>query len=297
MIIRVATLAVILMLSSASALWAQSMPAQSQPANALAGPVYVAILEPEVLADLPANDRKVLAQTIDTLLTDTLSKQKGLVLVDRQALDKILAEQALKIGGIVRVLPGEVAGQLRQLAGSAGVLVCPTVRQVRTDKDKTPDEDPELVIDIEAVLAQKGQSLGEAHVIAQWHNHTWGKVPALDGPMQALCAELPRELSQAMANRYVEIADVHLASSLRRLQWMADDLGDALRASLAVPGVAVLSPRHPASTREERLLRVMGMATPNGHDASALLTCSPDFRLDVELAEAVGKDLRITTRF
>jgi hypothetical protein len=78
-----------------------------------------------------------------------------------------------------------------------------------------------------------------------------------------------------LGGRFVEIADIRLTSPLPRLQWMADDLGDTLRASLARPGVALLRPRHPASTKEERLLRVMGLSSPAGTDAAAGLACSP----------------------
>ncbi len=306
MIYRVATAVASVMLLTAGALPAESVPAKSRGPSAAtqprgnpaasqsptvpAGPVCVAILEPEVLADMPAEQRKALAGTIDTLLTASLAKQKGFVIVDRQALDKVLAERASKAGGVAKLAPGEVAEQLRPF-WSAGVLICPIVRQVKADKANAPGKVSELVIEFDAVLAQTGQSLGEAHAMAKWRNNNWDKAPSLEVPLNALWSDLPDGLRRAMANRHIEIADVRLSSSLRRLQWMADAMGDALRASLAQPGVALLRPRHPASTKEERLLRVMGLSSPNGKDASASLACSPNFRLDAELSEEVGKDL------
>ena len=62
----------------------------------------------------------------------------------------------------------------------------------------------------------------------------------LEKPLNELWKELPGNLQQAGATRYIEIADVRLTSSLRRIQWMADAMGDSLRASLARPGVALL---------------------------------------------------------
>lgn len=265
--------------------------AQSQPVGAPSSSgISVAIIEPEVLADLPADQRKALAGTIDTLLNESLSKQKGLVLVDRQALDKVLAEKAAKVGGIVKVPAGEVGAELRPF-WSAGVLVCPVVRQVNADKDETPGNSPELLIEIDVVLAQTGQPLGDAHALAKWKNRDWEKAPPLEAPLTGLWAAVPESLRQAQASRYVEIAEVQLTSSLGRLQWMADSIGDDLRASLVTPGVTLLRPRHPSSTKEERLLRIMGMASPIGKDAAAALTCSPDWHLDVELVEDVGNDM------
>lgn len=268
-------------------------------------PTCVAIMEAEVVADLPAEDRKALAGAIDTILTESLAGRKGIQMVDRQTLDKVLAEKAGQAAGLVKVAPTEVAERLRPF-WSAGVLICPVVRQLKAGKRsrapgtrnnsascRVPGRSPmpELVIEVEAVLAQTGQSLGEVRAAAKWQGGAWEKPPSLDSPLGRLWSDLPGNLQQAGSTRYVEIADVRLTSSLGRLQWMADDVGDLLRVSLARPGVALLRPRHPLSTKEERLLRVMGLAAPRGNDPAAGLACSPDFRLDAELLETVGKDL------
>jgi len=91
--------------------------------------ICVAILAPEVLADLPAKERNALAGTLDTLLTESLAKRKDFVTVDRQALDKVLAEKTAKAGGLTKIDPKDVAAPLRPF-WSAGILVCPVIRQV-----------------------------------------------------------------------------------------------------------------------------------------------------------------------
>jgi len=55
--------------------------------------ICAAILEPEVTGDLPSDQLKTLGGTLDTLLTESLGGQKGFVLVDRQALNKVLNER------------------------------------------------------------------------------------------------------------------------------------------------------------------------------------------------------------
>jgi hypothetical protein len=70
---------------------------------------------------------------------------------------------------------------------------------------------------------------------------------------------------------------------------MVDELTDALRAGVgAEHGVVLLTPRHPLSTKEERLLRVMGLSIAKGDDKSAGLAPTPDMRLTTELIETVS---------
>lgn len=250
----------------------------------------LAVMETEVLANLPGEDRKALAGMIDTILTESLAKQKGVQTVDRQALDKLLAEKASQAAGVEKVAPAEVAEKLRPF-WAAGAIVCPVVRQVEAPKDTQPGKAVDLVIEVEVVSAQTGQSLGDVHVAAKLQNHQLDRFSALENALPKLWSDLPGNFRQATAVQYIEIADIRLHSSLRRLQWAADAVSDSLRASLARPGIVLLRWRHPMSTKEERLLRVMGLSSPRNGDKTAWLACSPAFRLDAELVEEVGKDL------
>ena len=62
-----------------------------EPSTQPAGPICVAILEPEVLADLPAEQRKALAGAIETLLTESLAKQKDFVLARKMMVESAFA--------------------------------------------------------------------------------------------------------------------------------------------------------------------------------------------------------------
>jgi hypothetical protein len=92
------------------------------------GPICVAILEPEVLADLSAGKRKALVGVLDTILTGSLARQKDFVTVDRQALDKVLAERKAKAGGLTKIDPKDVAASLNPFFAS-GILICPTIHK------------------------------------------------------------------------------------------------------------------------------------------------------------------------
>jgi len=310
MIVRIVTTVATVMLLTAGALPAEPVPAKSRTQNATtqptgnpaaslsatapAGPICVAILEPEVLADMPAEQRKALAGAIDTLLTESLAKQNGFVLVDRQALDKVLSEHKALAGGASDSLAGgrtttrltadQVAQPLRQF-WSAGVLICSTIQQDGKDGGK-------LAIRIEAVAAQTGQKLAELMEPGTWRNGQWVGALAAGKSLATFCRDIRPQLARNAGLPLVEIAAGQLFSDLGRSQWMVDDLVDAIRVETGCDRHCVLlTPRHAASTKEERLLRLMGLTDRRWDDASARLAPAPNFRLECELHEQVTDGL------
>ncbi len=229
-------------------------------------PTCVAVLETEVLANLPAENGKTLAGVIDMILTESLARQEGMCMVDRQALDKLLAEKAAQMaglaGGLAKVAPADVAERLRPF-WAAGVLVCSRVEAA----DPKQAAAGSVSISLEAVAAQTGQLLAELHFTA--NRESSGKVAPrpLEARLSQFWQAVRRNASRAKDLPLVEVPETQLISSLPRLQWMADDLADSLRAVASASRHAnLLTSRHPASTREERLLRVMGLAVAKSHD-------------------------------
>ena len=72
---------------------------------------------------------------------------------------------------------------------------------------------------------------------------------------------------------------------MKRLQWMGDDFCDFLRVRCDVrKDLVLLVPRQPLCTKEERLLRVMGLAVaPEGEKG---LSPAPDIRVKIELVDS-----------
>ena len=281
MFVRVATMVATLMFLAADAFSANSMPAQSQPASVPAasqpattpaGPSCVAIIEPEVLADLPAEERKALAGAVDALLTESLAGQKGFVLVDRQMLDKVLAEKVGETGGVTKVAVGEVSEPLRPF-WAAGVLVCTQV-----------DVKAQVTV-VEAVSAQTGQLIAGLYAS--------GKMASADDVAKVVGPKL-QPFAESIISGVVRIKDKplleisgKLAGGLARLAWMVDDLTDAAGAKVAAGDKVVwLVPRQPLVTKEERLLRAMGLAEANKGDAVAGLSPVPQMRLTFELTDS-----------
>ena len=164
----------------------------------------VAVMPTEVVAKSSAEDRQTLAKMVDTLLAASLSEQKGLVVVEREVLDKILTEK-VGLAAVAKISPDDVPKELRPF-WSAGVLLCPVISEVPTGKGNQPDKGLPLLIEIEAVLAQTGQSLGATHSVAKWENGHWSISPSLETSLKTLWTELPGDLQQARAARYLEIA-------------------------------------------------------------------------------------------
>ncbi len=243
----------------------------------------VAVLEAEVIAKMPGDERKALAGWLDTLLTESLAKRKDFVTVDRQALDKVLAEKTAKAGGLTKIDPKDVAASLRPF-WSAGVLICPVIRQANPK-----DSSGKMIVSVEAVLAQTGQLLAELHAQGVWKNGRWAKPPKISEGLDSFAAEICRNLNRNLNRPVVEVAAGRLTSKLTRLQWMVDELTDALSSCVgAEHGVVLLAPRHPLSTKEERLLRVMGLSAAKGNDKAAGLAPTSDIRLTTELVESVS---------
>jgi hypothetical protein len=248
--------------------------------RALAEDICVAVLAPEVVADLPAGERKTLAGALDTILTEGLAGRKGFVLVDRLALDKVLAEKKTRINA------KDVAAGLRPF-WSAGVLICPMIRPVNP-KDKSG----KMIVSVEAVLAQTGQLLAELHAQGVWKKGKWTKPPKVAENLAAFRADIARNLGRNLNRPVVEVSAGRLTSKLTRLQWKVDELTDALSSCVgAERGVVLLRPRQPLSTKEERLLRVMGLSDAKPRDRAAGLTPTSDMRLTTELIETVSSKL------
>lgn len=234
----------------------------------------VAVMETEVLADLPGEDRKALAGALDTLLVENLAKQKGLVLVERQALDRVLTEKA-----------GAAGMPSFQPFWSAGVLICPSMELAEPEKPATSP----VLISLEAVAAQTGQMLAEVHVVGQLGPSGWAAPPLSDAQWERFWLAVGDNASHVKGLPLVEVADTQLQSATSRLQWMADDLVDTLRAAVAASRrAALLVPRRPISTREERLLRMMGLAAAKTQDSAARLAPTADARVAVEVTEEPG---------
>ena len=285
MIVRVATVVTVVLVTGATLSNAEIASVPSRPATAPAsqpaGPICVAILEPEVAADLPAEERKALAGAVDALLTESLAKQKGFVLVDRQVLDKVLDERKALAAGAPKIAASNVAESLRPF-WAAGVLVCPAVQHV---DPKNPDGG--MLVTVQAVVAQTGHLLAEAHLKPSVQRGQWKDVPGASYRLQGLWSETLRTLQQTAGLPLVEISDGPLSGPSNRLQWIADDLADSLRAAVGTEsGVALLVPRQPLSTKEERLLRMMGLSAAGKNDQAAGLATSPDFRISIELEES-----------
>ncbi len=246
-----------------------------------ASPVCVAVIEPEVSADVPPARGKALAGLLDTVLTESLAKQKDLVLVDRQMLDKVLEEKARQLGGAAKTAAADVAAPLRPF-WTAGVLVC---SRLGPANPKEAAAGP-VLISLEAVAAQTGQLLAELHFTAKPGSSDEAATRPPDGRLEQFWQAVRQKASRAKGLPLVEVSETQLVNSLPRLQWMADDLTDTLRAVVAAsPRASLLTPRHPSSTREERLLRVMGLAAAKPGDPVADLAAASDARVAAEVRE------------
>ncbi len=273
---------------------AMALPVASQagePAEtAHPAPIGLAVLESEILADLPAEEQKALAGTIDTMLTESLAGRKEFILVDRRLLDKVLNEKktqtvvgkGTEVGDNVAaaMAPENVPEPLRPF-WAAGVLICPTIQYIDPEN---PNEG--ICIIVQAVAAQTGQLLAETHLKSPFQEGRWKEAPETCDSLQSLWSEIPRMLQQTNSFPLVEISDSHLSVTSSRLQWILDDLTDSLRAAVgAESGAVLLTPRQPLSTKEERLLRIMGLSNVGNNDPAAGLAASPNIRISVKLEE------------
>ena len=247
-----------------------AQPAASQPA--FIGPICVAILEPEILADLPIEQRKVLAGAIDTLLTKSLSGRNEFVLVDRQLLDKVLDEHKAVSAGAATITTDDVAELLRPF-WSAGVLIC-------SQLDATSG-----TIIIEAVSAQTGQLLGELYLRSKADSAD-AVTKLVEPKLQAFVESVARGVARAHDKPLLEISG-GVTGGLTRLAWMVDDLADAAGARVAAGDMVIwLVPRQSLLTKEERLLRVMGLGEARRRDMAAGLSPVPHMRLTFELNDS-----------
>lgn len=232
----------------------------------------VAVLATEVVGKMSPDERKALAGQLDTLLAEALARQKGLVLVDRHVLDKVLKEHKAAAAGATRVAVGDVAESLRPF-WSAGVLVC-----ARVDIKSS-------VLVVEAVSAQTGQLI--ASLYARWQMRSDDDVTkALTPRLRVFVESILRGIAKMRNKPLLEISG-KLGKGLRRLAWMVDDLTDAAGAKVTLSDRATwLVPRQPLFTKEERLLMVMGLAKAVKGDTAAGMSPVPQMRLTFVLTDS-----------
>lgn len=264
----------------------------SQPVGAPSSSgISVAIIEPEVLADLPADQRKALAGMVDVLLTQATSARKDVVLVDRQAIDKVLDEHKTASAGLADTMPGRrshaaagagtsvIPEPLRPLR-AAGILICCSI-QPMDPKDNAAG----MLIIVQAVAAQSGQLLAETYLTSSLNQGQWN-VPDATESLQGLCAEALASLQRVSGLPLIEVSSGQAINESGRLQWIADDIVDSLRATVgAESGTALLTPRCPLSTKEERLLRAMGFSAAGKDDRAGALLAAPDLRIGLYIEE------------
>ncbi len=274
----------------------QAAEARSAPPAAPEGKICLAILDAECLGEL-GQPARTLAGELDTLLSLALAKRGEFTAVNRQDLDRLLAELKLKTG-FGRIDPAEVGGALRPF-WSAGVLVCPVIQPLAAPSpiSKPPGAPPlaatrpaaeagKVAVRLEAVLAQTGQLVAEVHVVG-----TPGEAGLLTSAkfaadLEGFWTDISRNVQLNLAVPLVEVADAKLTSPLSRLRWVSDDLTDALRSAVGLEqGVLLLRPRLPSCTKEERLLRAMGLSAPRSGDVAAGLQPVPSAWVQAELIE------------
>ncbi len=225
----------------------------------------VAVLEPEVLGDLPSEKRKALAGAVDTLLTEHFSKHEGFVLVDRRALEKVLTEQKA-------LAARDVAEPLRPF-WAAGVLLCSQV------------DAKAGTIMAEAVSAQTGQRIAGVYLNVKVASAA-DVAKAIEPKCRSFAEAIVRGVASRQDKPLLEISG-KLTGGLTRLTWMVDDLTEAVAAKVAAgEKVVPLVPRHPLGTKEERLLRVMGLSQARKGDATAGLSPVPQMRLSFDLTDS-----------
>lgn len=258
-----------LILCACGALHAQTHPVATMPT--------VAVLDTEVRhhnpdsddRPMPLEEARQLQQAADLAIWSSLSERDDVVLVDRSSLQNVLDEKALQATAM-----GSSDAE-RQLAGSlraAGVLVVPVINA----------EPYRLSVQIETVSAATGQLLGELWISGKPAEREQ-MASRLQGELPALWRQTCQTLNTQRDFPLVEVTDARLIGGDARLQWLADDLADRLRAAVGMEtGAVLLRPRQAISTKEERLLAVMGLSRVGEEDTSGWVV-APDMRVRVEI--------------
>ncbi|HEX4123288.1 MAG TPA: hypothetical protein VHY37_01075, partial [Tepidisphaeraceae bacterium] len=190
----------------------------------------LAILDPEIIGDSPGRDTRALADGIDADLAENLARQPSLVIVDRQSIDSILAEQALQK---MTQSSATAVAALR----AAGALLC-----TRIDiKSRT--------VIIEAVSAQSGGLL--ASVYAQLPGTTDHDILTTVQTRTKNLAQQIADTAAAQQGKPTLEISARLTSAQSRIAWMADDLSETFGAKItAGNSVTLLTPRQPLYTKE-----------------------------------------------
>lgn len=231
--------------------------------------VSVAVLAPEFITRDRQSPRQGVTAWLDAAITMSLRDEPLVEVLERQSLDRILTERELQAahGGNDDVLRPFLA---------AGVLVCPTIVAA-------PEGDG-VVITVEAILAERGDVVGELILTAQQKSDAWQTTPDLNRSLAEFWKTMQERVLACRNMPTLEIAGIDPGEELIRLEWLADDITDALDAA-PWSGVAVLRPRQAVHTKEERLLRMMGLSRPDEGDATAGFTASSDYQLLGRLAD------------
>lgn len=233
--------------------------------------VHVAVLMPQVVGDLPEPQRDAFAGALDAVMTDQLGSDHRYRVVDRQALDAMLAERELTNAKVDALNVQTIAAPLRPLFSAGVLLVSEVDLQARS-------------VIVEAVSAQRGTRLGGLYLQLDQL--------AEDDLAQAVGVRLPQLLDRVQASlaadqdkQLVEVIS-DLPGGLERSRWLSDEAADVARQCVASAGeVSLLVPRRPMVTREERLLRLMGLSQARPGDAAAGLRVSPEIVVRTRVTE------------
>jgi hypothetical protein len=231
----------------------------------------VVVLPPEAVGDRPADEHAGIAAVMDLLLTTSVTNQEGLTLIDRQSLDAVLGEHERRAGGLAKNDARPIDAPLRQLL-SAGILV------------STEIDTSSRVVAVEAVSAQRGTRLGGMYFQAERLDRK-SLSNAITTRARAFWDEVRTATASEDDRPLVEVV-AQVPENLERIRWLTDEAARHAQARVAAAkGLTLLAPRRPLTTKEERFLRVAGLAKRADGDRGASLRAAPDVVVDVKVSE------------
>ena len=254
-------------------------------------PVLLLLLTfaPNVRADEPetvpiavlnvAGPRRTLANNISALLTVNLSAEKGFVLVDRNQLDKVLAEQALGRSGTISP---ETAARIGKLTG-AKILI--------TGRAFNGSNRGQLIIIASVIGAETGRVF--SHTIQGAQSNLVGVVAELSSKLIATIREQSsgllvvtnrdtkpkwQQIAQGLKRDHLPKVAVHIDGSTqdnRKSEAASTELGRVLQQS----GFTVLEP----TGLDQADITISGDALVDGADRQAdLFSCRVTVQIKVQ---------------
>lgn len=233
--------------------------------------ISVAVLQPEVVGDAPADERSSIAAVMDLLLTESVADQEGLSQLDRQALDAVLDEHGRRVAGHGPREAPSITAPLRRFL-SAGILV------------STEIDSSSRVVAVEAVSTQRGSRLGGMYFQLE-HLDRPALAAATSARAEAFWEEVRAAVTSENDRPLVEVVS-EIPPSLDRIRWLSDEATRHARSRVtAAKGLALLTPRQPLTTKEERFLRLAGLAKSADGDRVTSLRASPDVVVNLKVSE------------